>query len=235
MIADQFVWLAWSSFFLVPWLVLFAIFPSHRRAMWWASVYTTPFGLTEPLFVPEYWSPPSLFDLNATTGFDVESLIFCFGIGGVGAVLYNIFAGAELRPIARRERSSPRHRYHVVALVSPFVIFPFLYFLPWNPIYPGIVSMIIGSFTTLLCRPDLLKKMWIGGVLFLLYYSILLTGLEWTARGYIGRVWNLDALSGIFVAGLPVEELLFAIAFGFYWSGVYEHTAWRKLAPRRAS
>ena len=53
------------------------------------SVFTMPFGLTEPLFVPRYWDPPSLFNLAATTGFDIESLIFCFAIGGIGAVLYD--------------------------------------------------------------------------------------------------------------------------------------------------
>jgi len=52
--------------------------------MLWASLFTMPFGPTDPLFVPEYWSPPSLFDLARTTGFDIESLIFCFDIGGIG-------------------------------------------------------------------------------------------------------------------------------------------------------
>jgi len=231
MIADQYVWLVWSSLFLVPWILLFTAFPSHRRAMWWASIFTAPFGLTEPLFVPEYWSPPSLFNLNATTGFDVESLIFCFGIGGVGAVLSNVVSGAVLSPVPPRERASPRHRYHLGALAAPFMLFPLLYFFPWNPIYPAIVSMIFGAIATLLCRPDLLRKTWIGGVLFLVYYSVLLMGLEWTAPGYIDRVWNLDVLSGVFVVGLPLEELLFALAFGFYWSGVYEHVKWRTVAP----
>lgn len=45
------------------------------------SLATAFFGLTEPLFVPEYWNPPTLFDLAQRTGFDLESLIFCFGIG----------------------------------------------------------------------------------------------------------------------------------------------------------
>lgn len=46
------------------------------------SLLTAPFGLTEPLFVPEYWNPPSLFVLEQRTGFDLEIFIFCFGIGG---------------------------------------------------------------------------------------------------------------------------------------------------------
>ena len=60
-------------------------------------MFTTPFGLTEPLFVPEYWLPPSLFDLAENTGFDIESLIFCFAIGGMGAVFYNLLSGQVSR------------------------------------------------------------------------------------------------------------------------------------------
>lgn len=64
--------------------------------MWTVSLATAPFGLTEPLFVPEYWNPPTLFDLAQRTGFDLESLIFCFGIGGVSSVLYSA-GGAAVR------------------------------------------------------------------------------------------------------------------------------------------
>ena len=87
MIPDNYVWLIWSSAFLIPWLGAYAAFPNQRKAMLWASLFTMPFGLTEPLFVPSYWNPPSLFDLAQNTRFDLESLIFSFGIGGVGAVL----------------------------------------------------------------------------------------------------------------------------------------------------
>ena len=72
--------------------------------MLWASLYTTPFGFSEPLFVPEYRLPPSLFDLAENTGFDIASLIFCFGIGGIAAVFYNPLAGrrpAVLDPAPR--------------------------------------------------------------------------------------------------------------------------------------
>ncbi len=233
MIAEQFVWLVWSSAFLAPWLVAYAAFPRHRKAMWWASLFTTPFGLTEPLFVPEYWSPPSLFDLARTTGFDIESLIFCFGIGGIGAVLYNLLTGRELGAVPARERRSSRHRLHLWALATPFIAFPILYPLPWNPIYPAIVAMVLGALAAILCRPDLSRKTWVGALLFLGYYTLFLLGLEWTAPGYIERVWNLTALSGLEIAGFPIEELLFAAAFGAYWAGVYDHFTWQKLVPAR--
>ena len=76
----RYVWLIWASVFLLPWTALFVAWPALRRPMLWSSALTAPFGLTEFLFVPAYWNPPSLFDLAHRTGFDIESLIFCFGV-----------------------------------------------------------------------------------------------------------------------------------------------------------
>lgn len=202
--------------------------------MWQVSLATMPFGLTEPLFVPEYWNPPTLFDLAQRTGFDLESLIFCFGIGGVGSVLYSILAHRHDIPVADREKRLPLHRHHVKALASPFIAFLLLYFLPWNPIYPAIAAMAIGAAATILCRPDLKTKTWVGGVLFLAYYFVFFLALEASSPGYVQRVWNLADLSGILLLGIPLEELLFAVTFGLYWSGVYEHFTWRRLAPADA-
>lgn len=233
-IPEPYIWFAWSSAFLVPWAALFATYPQHRRMMLWASVFTTPFGLTEPLFVPEYWNPPSLFDLAQRTGFDVESLIFSFGIGGVGVVLYNVLTGrrAEIVPFA--ERHDSRHRYHLLALATPFGLFPPLYFLSWNPIYPGIVAMFLGAGAHVVCRPDLKGKVLVGGILFLIYYSAFLTGMHFTApAGYIQQVWNMDALTGATIGWMPLEELLFAMGFGMYWSGVYEHFTWSRCVDKQ--
>lgn len=232
MVPDQYVWFIWAVALLVPWAALYVAFPRQRRSMLWASAFTAPFGLTEPLFVPEYWSPPSLFDLAQTTGFDIESVIFCFGIGGVGAVLYNVLTKQELRPVDHAERHRGRHRFHRWALAAPFLSFPVIYVIPWNPIYPGIAAMVVGAAATMACRPDLITKTWIGGLLFLGFYALFLIALEVMAPGYIARVWSLGALSGLAVAGAPVEELLFAAAFGAYWSGVYDHFMWRRTAAR---
>lgn len=196
--------------------------------MLWSSLFTMPFGLTEPIFVPEYWSPPSLFDLAIKTGFDIESLIFCFGIGGTAAVLYNVITHKYPQAVSTRFKTQPLHRHHYAALATPFVVFLLLYFFPWNPIYPAIVAMLLGGVATTLCRPDLKSKTWIGGVLFLFYYSVFLSGLELFFPGYIQQVWNYDNLSGINLGFIPIEELLFAVAFGMYWSGVYEHFTWRR-------
>jgi len=222
----HYVWLVWSSAFLLPWILLYTLFPQHRVAMWWASASMAPFGLTQPMFVPEYWNPPSLFELAQRTGFDIESIIFSFAIGGIAAVLYNIFTRKRLEQIDPQERHDGRHRWHRWALAVPFASFPVLYFLPWNPIYAGIAAMVLGAIAGVLCRPDLRLNTLLGGILFLAIYSIFLLGLKWSAPGYIEQVWNLKALSGIVIHGLPIEELLFGFSFGLVWTGIYEHFTW---------
>ena len=125
-----------------------------------------------------------------------------------------------------------RERWHRWALATPFALFPILYFLPWNVIDAGIAAMAAGAVATVWCRPDLKSNALVGGVLFLALYTIFLLGLKWSAPGYIEQVWNLSALSGILIDGLPIEELLFGFAFGLFWTGIYEHfTAKRSVVP----
>ncbi len=233
MLPDQYVWLVWSIALLAPWLAVYVAFPRQRKVMLWTSLFTMPFGLTEPLFVPAYWSPPSLFDLARTTGFDIESFIFSFGIGGIASVQYNLWVARVPAPVIDAERLSRRHKLHSWALTVPLLSFPILHALPWNPIYAAIVAMALGAAAAVWCRPDLARKTWIGAVLFVAYYTVFLIGIELTTPGYIARVWNLAALSGASIAGIPIEELLFAAAFGAYWSSVYEHFTWRTLAARQ--
>jgi hypothetical protein len=230
----KYVWLLWSSAFLLPWALLYALAREFRGRMLRVSLATSPLGLTEPIFVPEYWNPPSLFDLAQRTGFDLESLIFCFAIGGIGAFGYNALSGRALAPVPQHERHLPRHRYHRLALAAPFVAFPPLYLLPWNPIYAGIAALAIGGIANVLCRPDLLRNTLIGGALFTGLYAILMILLIVSAPGYVQAVWNLAALSGWSLGAIPLEELAFGFGFGMYWAGIYEHFAWHRGAGERS-
>jgi hypothetical protein len=43
MILLQYVWFTWASAFLIPWVMLFLVFPQQRRTMWTVSLATAPF------------------------------------------------------------------------------------------------------------------------------------------------------------------------------------------------
>ena len=222
----HYTWVLWAGAFLVPWFALYLGNPSMRRVMVRTSLVTAVFGLTEPIFVPSYWLPPSLFDLAQRTRFDIESFIFSFAIGGIGVVLYNALTRTHLTPFPATSHAEPLHRFHRIALAVPALAFLPLALLPWNAIYAAIVALVVGSIASLACRPSLLRRTFLGGMLFLALYSLFMFGLSLSAPGYIAQVWNLPALSGVLLRDIPLEEFLFGMAFGLYWSSVYEHLTW---------
>lgn len=226
----QYVWFIWSFILLALWGLVYLLKKDSRKEMLKMSWITMPFGLTEPLFVPEYWHPPSLFDLAIKTGFDIESLIFSFAIGGIGTVLYNLIFKRGYVEFPHTERSHRRHSLHVYILFVPVLVFGALsLFTELNHIYCGILAMFIGGLATLYCRPDLIEKIWIGGLLFTVLYFIYFGSILPFYPDYVELYWNLENLTHILVIGIPVEELLFAFTFGMYWSGLYEHLYWKKL------
>ncbi len=223
-------WLVFSLILAGIWVIIWIVKPLLRKEMIWASILTTPFGLTEPLFVPEYWNPPSLFNLAATTGFDIESLIFCFAVGGIGAVLYEFVIKVKHQKMNKKEMHCKRHRFHILALTSPLLVFlPLLLFTHLNPIYSASIALFVGSIAAMLCRSDLKNKIIIGGVLFLLLYFVFFLSFTLVYPHIVQQVWNLQAISGILILGIPLEELMYAFTFGMLWSSVYEHILWYKL------
>lgn len=228
----HYAWLVWSVILLVIWAIVYISLKSKesKKEMLIVSLWTSLLGLTEPIFVPEYWTPPSLFDLALKTGFDIESLLFAFGVGGLAAVVYERIFRVRHTKMSIEEKRQPRHKYHILALLSaPIIFILFLIFTDLNPIYSTFIALIGGGLFTLHCRPNLKRKMFASAIIFtFLYFAYFLT-LIIAYPGYVESVWNLAAISGILIFGIPLEELMFAFGLGFLWSSVYEHIKWRKI------
>ncbi|KKT21512.1 MAG: hypothetical protein UW06_C0035G0006 [Parcubacteria group bacterium GW2011_GWE1_43_8] len=228
----QFAWLLWSAFLIVIWGIIYVLLKNKesKKEMLVVSFWTSLLGLTEPLFVPEYWNPPSLFDLAHRTGFDIESLIFSFSIGGVAVVIYDLIFRTRPERITAHEQHLSQHRYHLLALLSTPIIFLLLLITaPLNPIYSAVIAMVVGGLFTWYCRPELKKKMLVSAMIFLGIYFVYFLTLIALYPNYVEQVWNLQDISGILIVGIPLEEILFGVSFGFFWSSVYEHFTWRKL------
>ncbi len=203
---------------LAIWLVLFLWRTHLRHKMFWVSFFTMFFGLTEPLFVPEYWSPNTLFNLARTTGFDIESLIFSFAVGGIASVLYETFT-----PIKKKKIKEMGFFHWVSLLFAPLLFVPLYFLAPFNVIYSVFICLFLGSLLAILCRHDFLKPVIYGGVLFgLMYFLTILVSLIFFPT-FVQSQWNLQAISGILILGVPLEEIIFAISLGSLWSTYYEH------------
>ncbi len=228
----HYAWFFWSLTLLVVWGIVYLSLrdKTSRKEMLVVSLWTSLLGLAEPIFVPEYWNPPSLFDLARKTGFDIESFLFAFGIGGLAVVIYERIFRVGHERMSAEEKHKPRHKYHLFALLSAPVIFVLLLlFTNLNPIYSTFIALIGGGLATWYCRPDLKKKMFTSAFIFLGLYFVYFLTLTLTYPGYVGLAWNLSAISGTLILGIPLEELMFAFGLGFLWSSVYEHITWRKV------
>ena len=222
-------WFVFSLILFIIWVIIF-IFNKGKKEMLIVSALTMPFGLKEPLFVPEYWSPPSLFNLAFKTGFDIESLIFSFAIGGIGSIIYESIFKSKHKKMSSMEIHHKRHKYHLLSLFSPIIVFMLLFFFTGlNPIYSASLAMLAGGISAMFCRPDLKKKIIYGGVLFLILYFIFFIFFNNVYPYAVERFWNLSVLSGMLIFKVPLEELIFAFTFGMMWSSVYEHIKWFKL------
>jgi hypothetical protein len=216
-------WLTFALVWIAIWVVFYYERPFLRRQMLWVSFISSFTGLLEPLFIPSYWNPPSLFNLNATAHFDIESVIFSFGVGGVASVLYEAALNVKHRKVTREEIGEKRWFHLLSIMAGPIVFVLLLLVTSWNPIYCLTISLFAGASAAVVCRPDLAKNTLLGGILF--------AGLYFFFFGFVSGVfpsfvayWNLRALSGVVVLGLvPAEELVYAFAYGMLWSGTYEH------------
>ncbi|HSU68856.1 MAG TPA: hypothetical protein VLJ39_18385 [Tepidisphaeraceae bacterium] len=224
-ITDRFVWLAWSGAFVIAWGCMYWACPRLRQALWRVSLCTAPFGLTEMLFVGRYWAPPVLVRFGGRAPLDVESFLFCFGIGGVAAVLYNVVTRTPLRLPPKSPVQGARQQWYVLAFLFPFLIYLPITLVSGRPLWAGVFATLLGAGVRMALFPSLRTKTAAGGVLFMAYYAAFLALLDWGAPGYFHRVW-LGTIAGGRILGVPWAELLFALGVGMYWSGSYEQVMW---------
>lgn len=215
---QQYVWLICSSFALVIWAIIFFSLRNSgekQKEMLAFSLWISLFGLTQPLWVPEYWHPPSLFNLRSE--FDIESIIYSFALGGIVVAVYRCLFPAIVKPVKK-------HKYQLLSFFSVPVVFVFLLAaFKLNNMYSIIFAMAIGGLFSYFLRPDLRKRMFAcaGGCTVMHFGFFLL--LMAMFPGYVERFWNLNVLWGIFILGVPLEELVFAVFLGFLWPSIYEY------------
>lgn len=223
---------------------------------WWASFACAALGVTEPLFVPEYWDPPSILKVGR---WDFESFVFCFAVGGLSAVLTELppikgflvrlyfsfvrLVRAALSALARltgdRLRAPMLSRPPMSRLVSPdqtrienmllvtfFVaMFGATSHFGLNIIYDAAFVCVATAVMIGWRRPSLRWQILGGGISFTLIYAVVLVIMDHVYPGFYDH-WNLEALSGVWILGAPLEEYVFAFTFGIFWAPLYE--AWKE-------
>lgn len=228
----RFAYLIGSAGVVLIWLAFwFQADTARRKVMLQVSAITGLTGFAEPLFMSVYWDPPSVFDLNDRIGFDIESVVFTFAGGGIAAAIYTVLR--KMSPITASDRRCS-HPFQIFALLVPIPVFVVVVATTnMNPIYITIVALFAGAAAACLCWPGLIPKIFVTGLLFMgLYFAGFVT-FNAVFPHYIPQVWNMGALTGVMVTGVPLEELLFAFSYGLMYSNVAEYF-FARIAVHRA-
>ena len=205
--------------FWIAWLVCAVIGRTYRSEMNWGTLIATPMALTSLLFVPEYWRPPSLFDLDQKIRVGIEDFLWAGAVGGIAAIVGEILLKENLRIL----RGS-RHKRHYAPFMVTAVVFLVLRFaLNWKTMNSTIVALAVCTLVLAYLRPNLIRLMLTSALSFtVLYFALFLMVLALYPY-FVRNYYTLENLLGIYVLGVPIEELLFAATGGAVWSVAYEY------------
>jgi len=217
----MYAYLTWATIFGLIWLILFVNRKDLRFEMLFSSLLFLPFGLTQPLFVPEYWNPVVIFKIFGL--FDLESLLWCFFTGGIVAVLYEEVFNKRLKVI-KSGKKSRRHAYIIYAsmILAALAILWIKYFTEWSVLRSLLIIATLIFIYFISTRRDLLKESLAAGLLFTIFYIVSLLFIDLVFPGFIKNQWTIQGTWEIKIFSIYIEEYIYAFLFGISWSIVFE-------------
>ncbi len=214
----QYAYLLGTSFIFFPvWLFLFW----HRKDLRTNIVsMSIIFGICGPIFefwyLQDYWSPQTI----TGTKIGIEDFLFGFFFGGIASVVYKEFSSKHISKF----KSKNLHWKLLVTCVtsSLFVFCSSFYLFGINSIYASIIVFLLMAAVTFILRKDLFVEGLMSGLflatgMFFAYLIFLSVFPE-----AIHRWWFLHNISGILIAGIPLEELAWAFCLGLVAGPSYE-------------
>jgi Lycopene cyclase len=205
--------------FWIAWVLCFTLGRGYRRQTRWGTLIATPLALTSILFVPQYWTPPSLFDLDQKIRVGIEDFLWAAAVGGIASTVGEILLAEKLAAVRKS-----RHKRNYGPFFLVIGIFVALELWHTNKTMDNtIVSFAVGAVALACLRRDLIPLMLVSTASFALLYFLLFLCVLALYPEFVERFYNLPNLLGVYLWGVPIEELLFASTGGAIWSVAYEY------------
>jgi hypothetical protein len=218
-ISYHYSYLVGVALFWISWFVLLAAASQYRSEIRWGTLIAAPMALTSLLFVPQYWTPPSLFNLDQRFRVGIEDFLWAAAVGGMAAVVGEVSLKDKLDVLRKS-----RHKRHYLPFAVVIVVFVALEL--WHPgktMLNTIVAFLVGDIVIAYLRPNLIALMIVSALNFTALYFFLFLCVLALYPEFVERYYNHANLLGFYPGGVPIEELLFAATGGALWSVAYEY------------
>jgi hypothetical protein len=220
--------------FALPGILIGAARPDLRRVIACVLPFSLPFACTEFLFYPSYWEPAFLFDLGRRIGFGIEDIIF---VTGLAAFTTTAYACGFNRSYGPHGSNSPRacclRALGLFGLTGALLLLLLAFGMPI--LYGSCLAMAAAALAMLLQRPDLTAPALLGGGISAAVYFILCLAAGALMPGLFKNIWHTEKFLNIFIAGVPLEELLYGYSSGFVATAFYPYVFSRRFIHRTAS
>ena len=209
----MFTYIIGALFSIGIWCVFLMLAPESRKKMIWASLVCGPAGpISQYWHMKDYWNPTHLISIQVGTWlFGIEDYLFAFAFGGLCFGLFDVF----IRRTGREESiTHDKYTYMKLFLLGSLVLIFMYVLVVWanmNSLYASVLIFIILSLILFVKRPEyvfpaVLTALIMGMYMWMAYWSFYFR----IYSNLVGQWWKEGALTGIYLAGVPVEEVVWA-------------------------
>ena len=212
-------------FYFAIWLALFFLRKDVHKQMLVVGLFLIGTAPINIIWHWDYWHPPYIFG----NIFPFEDFFWGFAFAGVVAVAYEVIFRIRLK-------MSYRHCVKEIArelcillgiIVSTLLVLSNIFHL--NSIYAISVGLILVVWYMHTKRPDLMRDMFWSGIFSVVFVFIFYVVWQYPYPGVFERFWNMDAISGILILGIPLEELVWFFLAGMFVGPLYEFVTGAKV------
>lgn len=229
-VPDQYVYVLSTLYFGVVWAIMFVSRKDLRREMLAIGGLVAVLQLPMQYFLwtRDWWLPPTM----SGTRVGIEDFLLGLFCGGITASAYTFFGLRRIVP--KRLHPVKGWLYRLSPLVLLLIVLLIgVPFARMTSFFAMTIGLIVGTVHLLILRKDLWRDAWWSGIIMVVislpYYAI----VEWLSPGYIDRIWLYEYLSGYKVSGIPFEELIFWLLFGYAGGVFYEFLTNQKVVKLR--
>lgn len=212
----------------IPPIVVFALRKDLRRVIIIMGFCSIPFAFTEWMFYPSYWQPKFLWNLADKIGFGIEDLLFVSGLGGLTSTIYPFCFVKKFISESKIQFKDLIIRTLIIFGITALLVFLVL-LIRIPMIYGAVVIMLLISFFIIIKRKDLLFPSLAGGVLTCLSYIVICLFFSLIFKDAFKNVWHGEKFSGIYIAGVLLEEYLYSFSAGVAGSIFYPFVFEKKI------
>ncbi len=201
------------------WLV-----PRHRTPVLLSAVLGVPGAAYSLVFVPTYWNPVRILALPI----GIEDVLFSFANGGLVWLLVAVWTpgirvSINVATVAKRW----------LAVTAAFTLLLVVIARAGVPVmHAGLVGAAVIFGAMLWLRPAYWPLAVRGAIAFTILYGAILFGSLQLWPGALSQ-WNTRVLSGIVFLGAPVEEIIWALAYGALYPVVMAFFLDARMPQRR--